>query len=87
MDPALDYDPSSGAVDTKEVVGLLGFVKEKGYVLEKIVETHVHADHLTGAQVWKKVRTWNVVVMSLSLVSSSSTILTSFFLSCYFTAR
>ena len=55
IDPAVDYEPSSGAVDNKEVVGLLAFVKEKGYSVERIVETHVHADHLTGAQVWKKV--------------------------------
>ncbi|KAL7410967.1 Metallo-hydrolase/oxidoreductase [Mrakia frigida] len=54
LDPALDYDPSSGAVDTKEVHGVLGFVREKGYSVERIIETHVHADHLTGAQVWKK---------------------------------
>lgn len=54
LDPALDYDPSSGAVDTKEVHGVLGFVREKGYSVERIIETHVHADHLTGAQVWEK---------------------------------
>jgi hypothetical protein len=28
----------------------------RGYQIDRIVETHVHADHLTGAQVWKKVR-------------------------------
>lgn len=49
IDPVLDYDPASQAVTTFAADSLLSLVKEKGYKIDRILETHAHADHLTAA--------------------------------------
>jgi len=49
IDPVLDYDPNAGAVDTRSVEAVLGAVKEHGYDVVWTLETHAHADHLSGS--------------------------------------
>jgi glyoxylase-like metal-dependent hydrolase (beta-lactamase superfamily II) len=56
IDSVLGYDPASGKVDTKSAQGLAAFVKQKEYRVIRIMETHVHADHATGALALKQVR-------------------------------
>lgn len=55
IDPVLDYDPSAGKVFQKSVKGLAAFLQREGYEVVRICETHVHADHLTGAYALKTV--------------------------------
>lgn len=55
VDPVLDYDPSAGRISQKSVKGLAAFLQQEGYTVERICETHVHADHLTGAYALKNV--------------------------------
>jgi hypothetical protein len=55
VDPVLDYEPSSGKISQKSVKGLAAFLKGEGYEVVRICETHVHADHLTGAYALKTV--------------------------------
>ncbi|KAK4099359.1 Metallo-hydrolase/oxidoreductase [Parathielavia hyrcaniae] len=50
IDPVLDYDPARNAVSTESADGLLAVVREKGYTVDRLLETHVHADHLTAAK-------------------------------------
>jgi len=49
IDPVLDYDPNSGAVDIRSVNAVLRVVGEKGYTVVWTLETHAHADHLSGS--------------------------------------
>ena len=49
IDSVLDFDYSSGRTDTKSADEVIAFVKEKGYSVEWLLETHVHADHLSAA--------------------------------------
>lgn len=49
IDPVLDYDHSSGSVDTRSVEAMLKAAEEAGYTIEFALETHAHADHLSGA--------------------------------------
>lgn len=49
IDPVLDYDASSGRTSTASADQLLSFVSENNLDVEWILETHVHADHLTSA--------------------------------------
>ena len=49
IDPVLDYDPASGRTSTNSVGLVLDFIKQNDLTLEWILETHVHADHLSGA--------------------------------------
>lgn len=54
IDPVLDFEPASGSVTDKNLQELINFIKNKGLVLKGILETHAHADHLSGSQVLKK---------------------------------
>ncbi|MDJ0700384.1 MAG: MBL fold metallo-hydrolase [Woeseiaceae bacterium] len=49
IDPVLDYQASSGRTSTTSADKVIAFVREHGLELGWILETHVHADHLSGA--------------------------------------
>jgi glyoxylase-like metal-dependent hydrolase (beta-lactamase superfamily II) len=49
IDPVLDYDQNNGTVDTRSVGAMLKAADEDEYVIEWVLETHAHADHLSGA--------------------------------------
>jgi len=49
VDSVLDYDPASGRTDKTSANAVIAFVKEHGLEVEWILETHVHADHLSAA--------------------------------------
>ena len=49
IDSVLDYDPDSGRTNTKSADQVISYINENGYHCQWIVETHVHADHLTAA--------------------------------------
>lgn len=49
IDPVFDYDHNSGTVDTRSVEAMLTAAEEAGYAVEWALETHAHADHLSGA--------------------------------------
>jgi glyoxylase-like metal-dependent hydrolase (beta-lactamase superfamily II) len=49
IDPVFDYDHNSGTVDTRSVEAMLRAAEEAGYTVEWVLETHAHADHLSGA--------------------------------------
>ena len=48
IDSVLDYDPKSGRTRTTSADRLLARVAELGARVEWILETHVHADHLSA---------------------------------------
>ena len=54
IDPVLDFDPAAGTVDDGSVDELLAAAKDEGVEIEWVLETHVHADHLSGAPLIKK---------------------------------
>lgn len=49
IDAVLDYDPHSGRTSTKSAANLLDYVQEHDLSVEWVLETHIHADHLSGA--------------------------------------
>jgi glyoxylase-like metal-dependent hydrolase (beta-lactamase superfamily II) len=49
VDPVLDYDHKSGKATTTSADAMLRAAADAGYAIEWILETHVHADHLSGA--------------------------------------
>lgn len=49
IDPVLDYDFKSGHTSTKSADALLDYVRANEITVEWILETHAHADHLSGA--------------------------------------
>lgn len=54
IDPVLDFDTESGRVGHASVLKLVDFMRGKDLWLRWILETHAHADHLTGAQALKQ---------------------------------
>ncbi len=54
IDTVLDYDIHSGRTKTLSVDRVIDFVKKKGLEVEWILETHIHADHISGASRVKK---------------------------------
>jgi glyoxylase-like metal-dependent hydrolase (beta-lactamase superfamily II) len=50
IDPVLDYDFKSGHTSTASADRLLAYVRDKGLQVDWILETHAHADHLSGAR-------------------------------------
>ncbi len=49
IDPVLDYDQDSGEVDTGSVETILEAARDAGVAVDWVLETHAHADHLSGA--------------------------------------
>ncbi|HEX7038110.1 MAG TPA: MBL fold metallo-hydrolase [Pseudomonadales bacterium] len=53
IDPVLGYERATGTIDTRGAERILEVVEANGYCVEWILETHVHADHLTAARYLK----------------------------------
>lgn len=53
IDPVLDYDPTTSKVWDESIQAVAQFTNEKKLNVHMILETHAHADHLTGAQKFK----------------------------------
>ena len=49
IDPVLDYDHNAGEVDTRSVEAILRMAEDAGYTIVWTLETHAHADHLSGS--------------------------------------
>ncbi len=49
VDPVLDYDHASGKASTKSADVILAAVEADGLTVDWVLETHAHADHLSGA--------------------------------------
>jgi glyoxylase-like metal-dependent hydrolase (beta-lactamase superfamily II) len=49
IDSVLDFDYSSGRTDTKSADEVIAFVKDNKLKVEWLLESHVHADHLSAA--------------------------------------
>ncbi len=54
IDSVLDYDPASGRTKTASAEKIVAFVREQQLKVEWILETHVHADHLSAAPYLKQ---------------------------------
>ncbi len=54
VDPVLDYDIYSGRTETAFAERLVARVRERGLSVEWILETHVHADHLSAGAFLKQ---------------------------------
>ncbi|WP_171232521.1 MBL fold metallo-hydrolase [Ruegeria sp. HKCCA4812] len=49
IDSVLDFDHASGRTETKSADAIIGFVRTHDLKVEWILESHVHADHLSAA--------------------------------------
>lgn len=49
IDPVMEFDPAAGRLTFDCADRMIAFIREHGLTLEWIIETHVHADHLSSA--------------------------------------
>lgn len=49
LDSVLDFDYAAGRINVRSADEIIAFVKDHGLEVEWILETHVHADHLSAA--------------------------------------
>ncbi len=54
VDSVLNYDPKSGRTSKESADEIIAYVREQGLEVQWIVETHVHADHLSAAPYLKE---------------------------------
>jgi len=50
VDPVLDFDFKSGSTSSIQADRMLAHIQECGLTVQWILETHAHADHLSGAR-------------------------------------
>lgn len=53
IDPICDFDQASGRIEFKSVKALLKYVNVHGVKVHMLMETHAHADHISGSQFLK----------------------------------
>lgn len=51
IDPVLDYQPSAARLSTHNIDRVLNAADDQGLSIAWVLETHAHADHLSGAKV------------------------------------
>lgn len=49
IDPKLNFDPVIRAICSESADSMLSLIKQHGYKIDRILETHIHADHITAA--------------------------------------
>ena len=57
IDPVLDFDPKSARTSTASAQAIVDHVAAQGLQVQWLLETHAHADHLSGAH-WLKQTHW-----------------------------
>jgi glyoxylase-like metal-dependent hydrolase (beta-lactamase superfamily II) len=54
IDPVLAFDAASGEANTDAAEAILVFAAQEGVTIDLVLETHVHADHLSAAPYFKE---------------------------------
>jgi glyoxylase-like metal-dependent hydrolase (beta-lactamase superfamily II) len=54
IDPVYDFDLPSGQVSVSSINEVIEYINEQSLVVQWILETHAHADHLSSAQYLKQ---------------------------------
>ena len=54
IDPVLNYEPHGSVISEDSVNEVVKYIKDNNFNLKYIIDTHAHADHLSGSQYIKK---------------------------------
>ena len=53
IDPVMNFDMASGKITSKSAYDVLAYIQAGGFGVDYILETHLHADHITAAPFFK----------------------------------
>jgi glyoxylase-like metal-dependent hydrolase (beta-lactamase superfamily II) len=81
IDPVMDYDAAGSTTWTESVDEVIAFINEHSLKLHYVLETHAHADHLSGSQLLKKACPSVKVVIGRRITKVQETFKTIFSLS------
>jgi len=62
IDSVLDYDHAAGTTDTQSADAIIDYIKQHQLQLDWLLETHVHADHLSAAPYLQKTLGGKIVI-------------------------
>jgi glyoxylase-like metal-dependent hydrolase (beta-lactamase superfamily II) len=62
IDSVLDFDQKSGRTNTKAADDIIAYVQDKELTIDWILETHVHADHLSAAPYLQEALGGNIAI-------------------------
>jgi len=48
IDPVFDFDPAAGRISARSLEAVIAWVRENGITAQWLIESHAHADHLSG---------------------------------------
>lgn len=68
IDSVLDYDAASATTSTTHVDHIIEYIQKHHFTVQWILETHVHADHLTASQ-YLKAQLGGQIAMSEKIVT------------------
>lgn len=68
IDPVQDFDPITGRTAMKSINEVLHWIDGQGYSVLWVLETHVHADHLTSAYYIKE-KTGALIGIGLGIIN------------------
>ena len=54
LDSVLDYDPAAGRINYASADAIIAYIRAEGLNVEWVLETHIHADHLSAAPYLKQ---------------------------------
>lgn len=54
IDPVLGFDPETGRISTDTARDVLEFIDRQGLAIPYVLDTHPHADHLTGLSLFRR---------------------------------
>lgn len=63
IDPVHDYEPVGSKVFTESIDRVIAWIRAHDLTLHAILETHAHADHLSGSQLLKEV--WPKAILAI----------------------
>ena len=72
IDPVLDFDPAAISINQQSAQKVLDYVKTNQLEVKWLLETHVHADHLT-ASYWLKQQTGASIAISAGIKAVQKT--------------
>ena len=72
VDSVLDYDPKSGRTGTQSAERLAAQVEALGLTVQWLLETHVHADHLSAAP-WLQARLGGTIAIGAQITTVQKT--------------